>query len=72
MEESLNDLKLKDKTRESDELQPQQKEEENFMEGLQTHNGNTLNLLRDLHFSHAHLKNQILRVGEVDALKSAK
>ena len=30
------------------------------MEGLQTHNGNTLNLPRDLHFSHAHPKNQIL------------
>ena len=32
LEESLNDLKLKDKTRESDKLQPQQKEEENLME----------------------------------------
>ena len=31
LEESLNDLKLKDKTRESDKLQFQQKEEENLI-----------------------------------------
>ena len=30
------------------------------MEGSQTYNGNVLNLSRDLHFSHAHPKDQIL------------
>ena len=30
------------------------------MEGLQTYNGNALNLPRDLHFSHAYPKDQIL------------
>ena len=41
LEESFNDLKLKDKTRESDKLQSQQKEEENLMKGSPTHNSNT-------------------------------
>ena len=58
--ESLNDMKLKDKTRESDKLHSQQKEEENLMEGSQAHNGNTLNLPIDLHFSHAYPKEQVL------------
>ena len=46
LEESLNDLKLKDKSSESDQIKPQQKEEEDLIEDLQTHNGNTLNLLK--------------------------
>ena len=54
LEKSMNDLKL------SDNLQPQQEKEENLVEGVQTNNGNDLNLPRDLHFSHAHPKNQIL------------
>ena len=29
------------------------------MEGSQTYNGNTQNLLKDLHFSHAHPKNKL-------------
>ena len=60
LHESSNDLKLKDKSSESDQIQPRQKEEEDFLEGLQTHNANTLNLPEDLHFSHAHPKDQIL------------
>ena len=59
LEENLNDLKWKDKARESDKLQSQQKEED-LTEGSQAHNGVTLNLHRDLHFSHAHPKDQIL------------
>ena len=38
------------------------------MEGSQTHNGNTLNFPRDLHFSHAHPKDQIL----IDLLQGVK
>ena len=60
LEESLNDLKLEDKSSESDQLQPQQKEDKDLMEGLQTHNGNTLNLPKDLYFIHAHPKDEIL------------
>ena len=56
----MNDLKLKDKSSESDQIQPQQREEEDFMGGLQTHNGNILNLPKDLHFSYAHPKDQFL------------
>ena len=50
----MNDLKI------SDNLQPQQEKKENLMEGVQTNNGNDLNLPRDSHFSHAHPKDQIL------------
>ena len=58
LEESMNELMQKDKTRENDKLQPQQKEEKNLMEGSQTHSGNTLNLPTD--FSHVNHKVQIL------------
>ena len=36
------------------------KKEEDLMVGLQTHNDNTQNLPKDLHFSHAYPKDQIL------------
>ena len=53
LEENMDDLKI------NDDLQPQQKKDEDLVEG-QANNGNNYNLPKDLHFSHAHPKDQIL------------
>ena len=53
LEENMDDLKI------NDDLQTQQKKDKDLVEG-HANNGNNSNLSKYLHFSHAHLKDQIL------------
>ena len=55
LEENMDDLKI------NEDLQTQKKKDEDLEEG-QANNDNNSNFPKDLHFSHAHPKDQILTI----------